>query len=123
LDCCSPSWSATARATGDCSLRPASIAEAESAIAHQLRTEHPPAPSTGWGHPAVHRVLTNPTYLGRIRWRDQDVLSTHEPLIEQSTFDQARAILTERGNPRNVPDVRSIETRGQRRLTWRSRVR
>jgi hypothetical protein len=71
----------------------------------------------------VHRVLTNPTYLGRIRWRDQDVLSTHEPLIEQSTFDQARAILTERGNPRNVPDVRSIETRGQRRLTWRSRVR
>jgi site-specific DNA recombinase len=45
----------------------------------------------------VHRVLTNPTYLGRIRWRDQDFVSTHEPLIDQSTFDQARAILTERG--------------------------
>ncbi len=67
------------------------------AIAHQLRAEHAPAPSAGWGHPAVHRVLTNPTYLGRIRWRDQDFLSTHEPLIEQSTFDQAQAILTERG--------------------------
>ena len=37
------------------------------------------------------------TYLGRIRWRDQDFLSTHEPLIDQSTFDQAQAILTERG--------------------------
>ncbi len=67
------------------------------AIAHQLRAEHAPAPSAGWGHPAVHRVLTNPTYLGRIRWRDQDFLSTHEPMIEQSTFDQAQAILTERG--------------------------
>jgi site-specific DNA recombinase len=67
------------------------------AIAHQLRAEHAPAPSAGWGHPAVHRVLTNPTYLGRIRWRDQDFVSTHEPLIEQSTFEHARAILTERG--------------------------
>lgn len=67
------------------------------AIAHQLRAEHAPAPSAGWGHPAVHRVLTNPTYLGRIRWRDQDFISTHEPLIEQSTFEQAQAILTERG--------------------------
>ncbi len=45
----------------------------------------------------MHRVLTNTTYLGRIRWRDQDFLSTHEPLIEQSTFEQAHAILTERG--------------------------
>jgi site-specific DNA recombinase len=67
------------------------------AIAHQLRAEHAPAPSAGWGHPAVHRILTNPTYLGRIRWRDQDFLSTHEPLVDQDTFDQAQAILTERG--------------------------
>ena len=68
------------------------------AIAQQLRTEHAPAPSAGWGHPAVHRVLTNPTYLGRIRWRDQDFQSTHEPLIDQSVFEQAQAILTERGS-------------------------
>jgi site-specific DNA recombinase len=67
------------------------------AIAHQLRAEHAPAPSAGWGHPAVHRVLTNTTYLGRIRWRDQDFESTHEPLIDQDTFDRARVILAERG--------------------------
>ncbi|HXB65595.1 MAG TPA: recombinase family protein [Solirubrobacteraceae bacterium] len=67
------------------------------AIAHQLRAEHAPAPSAGWGHPAVHRVLTNPTYLGRIRWRDQDFASEHEPLIDQDTFDRARVILAERG--------------------------
>jgi site-specific DNA recombinase len=45
----------------------------------------------------VHRVLTNTTYLGRIRWRDQDFLSTRRPLIDQSTFGQAQAILIERG--------------------------
>ncbi len=46
----------------------------------------------------MHRVLTNPTYLGRIRWRDQDFESTHEPLIDQSVFEQAQAILAERGS-------------------------
>lgn len=67
------------------------------AIAQQLRAEHAPAPSAGWGHPAVHRVLTNPTYLGRIRWRNQDFASEHEPLIAPDTFQQAQTILTERG--------------------------
>ena len=67
------------------------------AIAHQLRAEHAPAPTAGWGHPAVHRVLTNPTYLGRIRWRNQDFASEHEPLIDPDTFQQAQAILAERG--------------------------
>jgi site-specific DNA recombinase len=67
------------------------------AIAQQLRAEHAPAPSAGWGHPAVHRVLTNTTYLGRIRWRKQDFQSTHEPLIDQTKFDHAQAILAERG--------------------------
>jgi site-specific DNA recombinase len=67
------------------------------AIAQQLRAEHAPAPSAGWGHPAVHRVLTNTTYLGRIRWREQDFQSTFEPLIDQATFDHAQAILAERG--------------------------
>jgi site-specific DNA recombinase len=67
------------------------------AVAQQLRAEGAPAPSAGWGHPAVHRVLTNPTYLGRIRWRDQIFDASHEPLIDQELFDQAQAILSERG--------------------------
>jgi site-specific DNA recombinase len=68
------------------------------AIANRLRAEQAPAPSAGWGHPAVHRALTNPTYLGRIRWRDQEFESTHEPLIDRATFDQAQALLAERGD-------------------------
>ena len=38
-------------------------------IAHQLRDEGTPAPSAGWGHPAVHWIIGNPTYAGKIRWR------------------------------------------------------
>jgi site-specific DNA recombinase len=67
------------------------------AIAQQLRAEQSPAPSAGWGHPAVHRVLTNPTYLGRLRWRGEDFASGHEPLIDPDTFRQAQTILSERG--------------------------
>lgn len=67
------------------------------AIAHMLRAEGVPAPSAGWSHQVVHRILTNPTYLGRVRWREHVFDSTHEPLIDQDTFDQAQAILTERG--------------------------
>ncbi len=37
------------------------------AIADELRQEQAPAPSAGWGHPAVHFILTNPTYTGKIR--------------------------------------------------------
>jgi site-specific DNA recombinase len=49
-------------------------------------------PSAGWSHQVVHRILTNPTYLGRIRWREHIFDSTHKPLI-----DRAQAILGQRG--------------------------
>jgi site-specific DNA recombinase len=96
------------------------------AIAHQLRAEHAPGPSAGWGHPAVHRVLTNPTYLGRIRWRDQDFESTHEPLIDQTTFDHARAILAEHLpllRLHRPPEVRPQSLPRRARLTREARDR
>jgi site-specific DNA recombinase len=67
------------------------------AIAKLLRAEGSPAPAAGWSHPGVHFILTNPTYTGRIRWRDQLFEGTHEPLVDVQLFDQARAILVERG--------------------------
>ncbi len=36
-------------------------------IAQQLREEGAPAPSAGWGHPGVHWIINNPTYVGKIR--------------------------------------------------------
>ncbi len=67
------------------------------AIAKQLRAEKAPAPSAGWGHPAVHFILTNPTYTGKIRWRDKTFDAQHEPIVDELTFARAQAILRERG--------------------------
>jgi hypothetical protein len=51
----------------------------------------------GWGHPAVHWIIGNPTYVGRIRWRDRLFDGVHEPLVDELTFQRAQAILRERG--------------------------
>jgi site-specific DNA recombinase len=67
------------------------------AIANQLREEEAPAPAAGWGHPAVHWMISNPTYVGKIRWRDRLFDGVHEPLIDEVTFQRAQAILRERG--------------------------
>ena len=66
-------------------------------IAEQLRDEGAPAPSAGWGHPAVHWIISNPTYVGKIRWRDKVFDGVHEPLVDEFTFAKAQAILKERG--------------------------
>jgi site-specific DNA recombinase len=66
-------------------------------IAEQLRAEGAPAPSAGWGHPAVHWIISNPTYAGKIRWRDRVFDGVHEPLVDELTFKRAQAILRERG--------------------------
>jgi site-specific DNA recombinase len=66
-------------------------------IAQQLRDEQAPAPSAGWGHPAVHWIINNPTYVGKIRWRDKVFDGIHEPLVDEFTFAKAQAILRERG--------------------------
>ena len=67
------------------------------AIAQQLRDEGAPAPSAGWGHRAVHWIVNNPTYVGKIRWRDKVFDGVHEPLIDEFTFAKAQAIMRERG--------------------------
>ena len=66
-------------------------------IAKTLRTENAPAPAAGWGHPGIHFVLANPTYTGKVRWRDQLFQGIHDPLIDQETFELAHAIRNERG--------------------------
>jgi site-specific DNA recombinase len=68
------------------------------AIADQLRKDRAPAPSAGWGHPAVHFILTNPTYTGKIRWRDKTFDAQHQPIVDELTFGRAQAILRERGD-------------------------
>jgi hypothetical protein len=50
----------------------------------------------GWGHPAVHWIISNPTYVATIRWRDR-IFDAYEPLVDELTFRCAQAILRERG--------------------------
>jgi site-specific DNA recombinase len=72
------------------------------AIANQLRAEQTPAPAAGWGHPGVHGIVSNPTYTGKIRWRDQLFDGIHEPLVDELTFKRAQAILRERGEDNSL---------------------
>ena len=65
-------------------------------IAQQLRDEGAPAPSAGWGHPAVHWIINNPTYVGKIRWRDKRLrrrarAARRRVHLRQSAGDHARA--------------------------------
>jgi len=46
----------------------------------------------------VHFILTNPTYTGKIRWRDKTFAAQHEPIVDELTFARAQAILRERGD-------------------------
>jgi site-specific DNA recombinase len=66
-------------------------------IAQQLREEDAPSPSAGWGHPAVHWIINNPTYVGKIRWHERVFDGVHEPLVDEFTFAKAQAIMRERG--------------------------
>src|SRR3989442_1584919 len=42
-------------------------------------------------------MIDNPTYVGKIRWRDKIFDGVHEPLIDEFTFAKAQAIIRERG--------------------------
>jgi site-specific DNA recombinase len=45
----------------------------------------------------VHWIINNPTYVGKIRWRDKVFEGVHEPLVDEFTFAKAQAIMRERG--------------------------
>jgi site-specific DNA recombinase len=44
----------------------------------------------------VHWIISNPTYVGKIRWRNKVFDGVHEPLVDEFTFAKAQAILRER---------------------------
>ncbi|MGI0129497.1 MAG: recombinase family protein, partial [Thermoplasmata archaeon] len=50
-----------------------------------------------WSHMTTMTVLRNQAYLGRVNFRDKVYSATHPPLIEESTFQAAQALMDERG--------------------------
>lgn len=94
------------------------------AIARRLDDMNtPPIRSAKWDHTAVRRILTNPTYLGKVRWNNiketkvledgkivtrlhkqdaEDVILSdglHEAIIDQVSFDAAQRQLTSNPHP------------------------
>ena len=55
-----------------------------------------PTPARGWQPAVVLWILANEAYVGRVHWREQTFPGIHEPLIDQDTFDRARALLKKR---------------------------
>jgi site-specific DNA recombinase len=58
-----------------------------------------------WNKVYVHRVLTNPKYIGLIDYKGQNYTGQHTPIIDRATWDRARAIMEK--NCRN----RAVQTR------------
>jgi len=44
----------------------------------------------------LQKMLTNPFYIGRIRWKDLDVAGEHPPLIDPSLFHRVQEVFRER---------------------------
>jgi len=44
----------------------------------------------------VYRILTNETYLGRIKWNNEIYNGIHEPIIDEQTFKKVSILLKER---------------------------
>lgn len=66
-------------------------------IARTLATE---GLTTGRGLPLatshMHRILTNPFYVGRIEWRGLNVKGAHTPLIEETLFERVQEVMRRR---------------------------
>ncbi len=61
----------------------------------------PSTPRTqSWHHTRLKYLLSNPLYVGKFRWGGVIFEGTHEPLIDQDTWDAAQRVLALRGRSR-----------------------
>jgi site-specific DNA recombinase len=87
------------------------------AIARGLRADGIPTQRGGmWRQPTVSQILANPTYAGLVPYKGERLPGTHEPLVDQRTWERTVALLnartTRRGRP---PKGRHLFTGGMLR--------
>lgn len=71
--------------------------EGSSAICKQLNEAgHRNRNGKKWGRRVVLYMLKNPTYLGKIRWREILYEGQHDPLVSDVLFEKANEVLQER---------------------------
>lgn len=56
---------------------------------------------------SIIQIITNPSYLGKVRWDGEVFSGKHSPLIDEETFDTAQELLTER---RGDPSLRRLNS-------------
>ncbi len=47
-------------------------------------------------HSHLHRILTNPFYQGRVRWKELDVPGQHTPLVSATVFEKVQRLIGDR---------------------------
>jgi site-specific DNA recombinase len=60
----------------------------------------------------MHRLLTNPFYIGRVRWKDVNVAGQHPPLVKESLFKQVQSVIKTRYRSPGVRKTTGLPLRG-----------
>lgn len=64
-------------------------------------------------------LLSNPFYVGRLRWKDLEVRGSHEPLVTQDLFDQVQDVMRRRfKDPRAKGGTNGFPLRGIARCAF-----
>lgn len=61
-------------------------------------------PGRPWNKAHIYRLLTNPTYIGRIKHKDKTYPGIHEAIVEQPVWDEVQGVLS--GN--TPPKARAV---------------
>lgn len=70
--------------------------ESQSAITRRLQAEYPKPEKSPWAKSKVKRVLTNPVYIGKVRYLDGIYDGVHEPIISTEQFIMVQSELARR---------------------------
>jgi hypothetical protein len=72
-----------------------------SRIARELNADAVPTRRGGsWTSATIKSILTNPVYIGRIRFKGEESEGTHEGIIDPDVFARAQVLVEVQGTPR-----------------------
>lgn len=75
-----------------------------------------------WDKNAVHQVLTNPVYVGKVRYKDEVHKGEHAAIVEPSVFERVQKLLAQNGRAsgRGVRNKHGALLRGKLRCAARN---
>lgn len=56
------------------------------------------APERQWKMDAVRRLLNNPVYIGKLKWKEHVNEGAHEPIVEREAWDQVQELIAARAD-------------------------